>query len=243
MVRTIILKEWDEARSNSMIVLTAIIPAAVFALLPALMVWLMRAKAGDVGPLSTEFIDAMFGQFLMFFVVLPVIIPSTMASHSIIGEKQNRTLEPLLATPVKTSELLLAKSLASVIPSVLVTWIAYAVNIAAVYIIGGPRFIPVIWRPEAIATLVLVAPAMAAIGLLLIVLFSSRSSDPREAQQWSVFLIMPSMGLGIGVAMGKIAATVPLLAAIAAGLAVVDVIMLRFVTAMFRREQILTLWK
>ncbi|MGE5560264.1 MAG: ABC transporter permease [Chloroflexota bacterium] len=242
-VRAIIAKEWEEARKNSMIVLTAAIPALIFAVMPAFMIWIMKGQIGALQEIPAEVGRAMFGQFLMFFILLPVIIPSTMASYSIIGEKQNRSLEPLLATPIATSELLLGKSLASVIPSVVLTWLTYILSIAGVYVVGGARFLNVIFRPEAIAALLLLAPAMAILGMLLIVLISSRSSDPREAQQWSVFIVLPAVGLGLGVTMGKISVTVWLMAAVAAGLAVLDLLMLRLVTRMFQRELILTRWK
>src|SRR5207302_1656751 len=70
--------------------------------------------------------------FLILFMLIPTVVPLTMAIFSVIGEKAARTLEPLLATPVGVGELLLAKSLASTIPSVIVTWIAYAIYLLAV---------------------------------------------------------------------------------------------------------------
>ena len=45
-------------------------------------------------------------QFLVFFLLMPAYIPLSIATFSIIGEKQARTLEPVLATPVRTVELL-----------------------------------------------------------------------------------------------------------------------------------------
>lgn len=242
-VKTVILKEWDEARKNKMVVLTALIPALIFAIMPAFMLWTLKGQLGPTVEVPPELSQAMFGEFLMFFILLPVIIPSTMASYSIIGEKQNRTLEPLLATPITTSELLLAKSLAAVIPSIVLTWATYAVSVAGVYFVNGPQFLSVIWQSNSIATLLLIAPTMAVLGMLLIVLISARSTDPREAQQWSVFIVLPAVGIGIGVSIGKINLTPEIIAAIAAGLAIVDAAMLRFVTAMFQREKILTRWK
>ena len=60
----------------------------------------------------------------LLFLLLPIVIPGVLAAYSIVGEKTNRTLEPLLATPVRVSELLLAKSLAALVPAVAVTWLA-----------------------------------------------------------------------------------------------------------------------
>lgn len=49
-------------------------------------------------------------------MLIPTVVPLTIAIYSVIGEKSARTLEPLLAAPVRVGELLLAKSLASAIP-------------------------------------------------------------------------------------------------------------------------------
>jgi ABC-2 type transport system permease protein len=242
-VKTVIVKEWAEARKNSLLVLTAAIPAVIFAVMPAIMVLSLKGQIG-AGPVPEEFTRAIYGQFLMFFILLPVIIPSTMASYSIIGEKQNRSLEPLLATPITTEELLLGKSLASIIPSVILPWVAYVISIIGVYVAaGGPRFIPVIFRPEAIAVLLLLSPVMATLGMLLIVLISARSNDPREAQQWSVFLVLPMIGLSMAVMMGKLTLTIPVICIGFFVLLAITFVMLRFVVMGFQREVILTRWK
>src|SRR5205814_8143360 len=70
--------------------------------------------------------------FLILFMLIPTVVPLTMAIYSVIGEKSARTLEPLLATPVGVGDLLFAKSLASTVPSVLVTWLAYAIYLGSV---------------------------------------------------------------------------------------------------------------
>src|SRR5439155_19042330 len=66
-------------------------------------------------------------QFLTMFLILPLVIPSVIAAHSIVGEKSGHTLEPLLATPITVGELLLGKCMAAAIPAVFLTWISYGV--------------------------------------------------------------------------------------------------------------------
>ena len=53
----------------------------------------------------------LFQQFLMLFLLTPITGAMALAAHAIVGEKQARTLEPLLATPITTFELLAAKVL------------------------------------------------------------------------------------------------------------------------------------
>ena len=70
--------------------------------------------------------------FSSMFLLMPMILPSIIAAYSIVGEKTNHTLEPLLATPVKTWELLTAKMLASFIPSMVLTWLAGSIFVVGV---------------------------------------------------------------------------------------------------------------
>ena len=62
-----------------------------------------------------------------YFVLIPAILPSIIASYSFVGEKIEKSLEPLLATPTTDGELLLGKSLAAFIPCMAVTYIGAAI--------------------------------------------------------------------------------------------------------------------
>jgi len=59
--------------------------------------------------------------------MMPAIIPITIASYSIVGEKSTHTIEPLLATPISTGQLLTGKALAAAIPSVIASLIAFLI--------------------------------------------------------------------------------------------------------------------
>jgi ABC-2 type transport system permease protein len=74
-----------------------------------------------LGPLENLSINGrvqlfIFQQFLIVFLLMPVTGAMALAAHAIVGEKQARTLEPLLATPLTTLELLMAKVLGALIP-------------------------------------------------------------------------------------------------------------------------------
>ena len=64
----------------------------------------------------------LINEFLLLFMMMPLIIPITIAAYSIVGEKTTRSLEPLLATPITTAELLIGKGLAAAIPAIAATW-------------------------------------------------------------------------------------------------------------------------
>ncbi len=77
---------------------------------------------------------ATLGQILhvefTFFIILAAILPSVIGSYSFIGEKVEKSLEPLLATPTTDDELLLGKCLAAFLPSVAATYVGATIFMA-----------------------------------------------------------------------------------------------------------------
>ena len=63
----------------------------------------------------------LFQQFLTLFLLTPITGAMAFAAHAIVGEKQARTLEPLLATPITTTELLVAKVLGALLPTLVIS--------------------------------------------------------------------------------------------------------------------------
>lgn len=57
-----------------------------------------------------------FNGLLFWFIILAAIIPTAVASYSVMGEKVEKTLEPLLATPLTDGEIILGKILSAFIP-------------------------------------------------------------------------------------------------------------------------------
>ncbi|MEP6694437.1 MAG: ABC transporter permease subunit, partial [Chloroflexota bacterium] len=98
--------------------------------------------------------------FLILFMLIPTVVPLTMAIFSVIGEKAARTLEPLLATPVGVGELLLAKCLASTIPSVIVTWLAYGIYLLSVSALGSDAAVRAVTAPRWVLAIVVMVPLL-----------------------------------------------------------------------------------
>ena len=188
--------------------------------------------------------QALIGQqFGLLFLLLPTILSSIIASYSVVGEKTGRTLEPLLATPVRTMELLVAKSLTAVLPAVFVTWGAAALfaltfSLAAM----SPRVLSAVISPGWLVVLVLCTPLLALVSVAATVAVSSRMNDARSVQQISVVLILPIMLLFLGQLAGLLVLD-PLLglagAAVLAGLAAGAI---WIAVKLFQREVILTRW-
>ena len=209
------------------------------------MIRALRQQAPELAGLGEQpvFHIYLFGQFLLLLLLVPVMGAMTIATHSVIGEKQNRSLEPLLATPVTAVELLLGKCLAAAIPSVLVGWVTTGLYSIGVYWLGGPDVFAHVFNRRGLAIVGLIAPLMAVLSLALGVAVSSRANDPRSAQQVAVLVVLPVIGVMAGQLTGLFFLGLPAILVIAAGLAFAGVVVLGIAVQLFQRETILTRWK
>jgi ABC-2 type transport system permease protein len=182
--------------------------------------------------------------FLVLFQSIPLVVPITIASYSIVGEKQQRSLEPLLATPIKTWELLVAKALSAAIPGVLSTWWGFALFIlAGRFFSSEDIYNRLLISPAWLLAIVLLAPlfTLCAVGLGIII--SSRAKDPNSAQQLGSLLILPVIALLIAQVSGAVHVGVTLILGIAFGVGLLDALLLVAAVRLLRREEILTGWK
>src|SRR5690349_18047816 len=83
-------------------------------------------------------IDKTLVDWFGMFLVMPVFVPILIASQSVAGEKERRTLEPLLSSPVTAAELVTGKSLAALVPAVAITWVAFIFFCIGVDIVAWP---------------------------------------------------------------------------------------------------------
>ena len=183
-------------------------------------------------------------QFLTFFLMMPLIISLSIAAQSIVGEKQNKSLEPLLATPIKTAELLLAKSLAAMIPALFATWLAFVIFIfGARVLISSERVFLALMNPKWFVAMGILAPLLALLSVSMAVVLSSRVNDSRAVQQIGGFIVLPIVLLGVAQTVGLLLLNATTFVIGAIVVAVIDVLILRLGVRVFQREKILTQWK
>lgn len=188
--------------------------------------------------------DTLLGFYLIFFVMIPVIIPAAMASYTIIGEKTNRSMEPLLASPISTRELLFGKVAAILLPSVLSTWgsfAAFALLVTALlnHLIGHASVPNQSWY----LTIFLLAPLVATLSIALNIIVSSRVSDIRVSQQISSLVILPILFFFLGGLAGVFVLGTGSILLLSAAVAVADVVGFFLAARLFNREQVLLRWK
>ena len=178
-----------------------------------------------------------------FFLLIPVALASTSAAFSIVGEKTQRTLEPILATPITDRQFLIAKLLAAAGPTIGVTWIVSVVTMMIVdgLTIGryGTLLLPD--RFWLLGTLVL-SPLVAIAVALVTMRLSAKATDPQATVQTTALFVIPAFFLVIGV-FGRLLTTFfPALAGACGLVAFLDLALFQINVRRFRREEILTRW-
>src|SRR5262249_49395452 len=149
-------------------------------------------------------------QFVIFLLIIPVMTALTIAVYSVIGEKQTRSLEPLLATPITSIQLLVAKSLSAALPAILFTWVLFTLYAASINFFALPQVMPHVLTPITFSLIGIIGPLVAVLGLSLGVIVSSRANDPRTAQQIGGLIVLPVIALFTGQLQGFYLLTLPL---------------------------------
>ena len=258
---TIVRKEWAEIFKNRFVLFTVAFLPMLLTAIPLVILYVTGSQS-DLGGLIADDLPRNFSQiceeldgaacaqyflvsqFLLLFMLMPLAIPITIASYSIIGEKTRRTLEPVLATPITTVELLAGKAAAAVIPAVLVTWIAFGVFLLGSALLAvEPAVLSRLTDPLWLTAVLVVGPLLALAAVSVAVMVSSRSSDPRVAEQLSMLVILPLLALFFGQISGLILLNQKLILWMALVLSVIDAGLLAFSVHLFERETILTRWR
>lgn len=258
LVIAVLRREIREIVTNRWLLLGIVLPPVALVALP-----IALGAFAPSEPLSAEFraqilaqrpewsafsdreLTAAFGiqQFLPYFLLMPAYVPLAVATYSIIGEKQSRSLEAVLATPIRTIELLAGKALAALVPGVLTGWLTYAVFLALAAVVYGPNLFGIVTDGSWVAGVLALGPAIGLASTVAGVLISSRVNDPRVAQQVGGVVIVPIVAISLAQAGGWLILGAPGYVGLAVVVAALGVAGLRLGVRLFDREQILTRWR
>jgi len=257
----LIRKEWSEVFKNRLVLGTVGFMPLMLTAMPLVLLRVMGG-AGGLGDVGTSDMPASFArvceglsgaecaqyfivtEFLLLYMLMPLMIPVTIAAYSIVGEKSTRTLEPLLATPITTVELLAGKGLAAALPAVAATWLSFGVFALGARLLGvGPGLLAKLVDPMWLIAIFIVGPLLAVASVSFAVMISSRVNEPRVAEQLAGLVVLPLLALFFGQVSGLILLNSALVLWMALGLLVLDAGLLAFAVQLFQRESILTRWK
>ena len=256
-ILVILQKEWIEIRQQPVLLISMILPPLLFTALP-LIVFVLVGSGSTHGhgniPLSNSALGGMSPneaiqtatgmQFSIMYLLLPGLITSIIASYSIIGEKTSRTLEPLLATPIRTWELLVGKSLAALIPGIGITWLSGLLFIISIaFLSANPHVFAAIISPGWLVLFLVWSPLLALIAISVMVAISARVNDTRSAQQASVWLVVPFLSIFFGQLAGVQVLGLIFVLIVAVILVMAAGVALWLTVRIFQRESILTRWK
>jgi ABC-2 type transport system permease protein len=208
----------------------AIVPA-LFCIQPLVSVFALPASASP--SLSHEHV-------LLYLLGIPAIVPAFVAAYSVVGERQQGTLEPVLTTPIRREELLLGKALAALLPSLAVAYAVYALFLACVELFAVPIVASALIRGPDLLAQLLFTPLLAGWSIWIATLISTRSNDPRTAQQLGALAGLPSVAVTTLIALNVVHPTLGLAIVGAAVLVLLNRLGWRIASATFDRERLIT---
>jgi ABC-2 type transport system permease protein len=227
----IVRKELREYRHNTDVVYAMAILPFIFLVQPLIQVFTLSNRAAvalrDQHP-------------LLYMLAIPVLVPAALSAYTVVGERLQGTLEPVLSTPIRREELLLGKALAAFVPSVAVAYAVFAVFVAVVELFAHPGVAAALVRGPDVAVDAVFTPLLATWSIWVGIAVSTRAGDPRTAGQLSILASLPAVAVTSLVAFDVIPAT--RVTAVVVGAALVLMVRLggRFASALFDRERLVT---
>jgi len=236
-IRAIAVKDFTAVRRSKGVMLPMlIVPFLLLVVLPlAVGIAARNAHAPDVsstlralpGGLAKPILGRPPGERLLtlvdgyliapLFLIVPLMLAAVLAADAFAGEKERKTLESLLHQPVPDRDLFFAKLLGAFVPAVAISWIGFACFVVVVDVTAWPvahrLMVPTkLW----VVVIFWVAPAVAALGLGVMVRVSARASSTQEANQLGGAVILPLIFLAVGQSTGLLLVTLPIAVGIGA---------------------------
>jgi len=194
----------------------------------------MSKVFGQVDDPEKVFIGFIIKQFLIFLLMIPAMVPSLIAPASVLMEKENNTLEPLLGTPIKTA----------MVPAFVISTINFLILTLVVDVVF---YIKMDYAPlptvEWLIVAFILSPILSFLLTMISIIVSSKSTDIRSAQGIGSVIIFP-IYLIIGLQItGFFLINITYLLLGCLGFLILCPILLRIAVRVFDRENILTKWK
>ncbi|MGH8987982.1 MAG: ABC transporter permease subunit [Acidimicrobiales bacterium] len=233
-VGAIFHKELRDYRRNRYVVLTMAILPLIFILAPMIQLFTINISV------SSAKIATRIGVSLLYMLIIPAIVPSVLAAYSVVGEREQGTLEPVLTTPIHREELLIAKALAAFVPALAVAYAVFGIFLAATAAFAHPVIVSAVFKGSHLLVQLLFTPLIAGWAIWAGIAVSTRVNDVRAAQQLGVVASLPPLGVVALLSFNVIAPTLGLALGLAAGVLLIDCLAWRAVATLFDRERLVT---
>ncbi|MHB1434661.1 MAG: ABC transporter permease [Thermoplasmata archaeon] len=189
---------WEVARKDLAEISTN--KGALFGLIfvPALLTLLgvastyMAAQAITDGRISAAQAPAAIYLSLLLMLLIPTTSSTVVGSMAIVLEKTGRTLEPLLATPIRDRELLWGKAVPPLVIGVGGAYLAFGIVFLSGDIFLAAAHLPIEFPGwMGLFAMLVLATLLGLLGSFVSLLISSRSKELRTAQQFSFLVALP----------------------------------------------------
>ena len=230
----ILRKELRDYRRNRFVIFTMAGLPLIFVTLPTVQLFTFRVS------LTSAKLDTHIGLSLLYLLLIPAFVPSALAAYSVVGEREQGTLEPVLTTPVRRDEFLAGKALAILIPTLAVSYAIFGIFLAAAALFARPGIASAVFEGSHLLVQLLFTPLLAGWSICVGIAISARSADVRVAQQLGVLASLPPLAIVALVTLNVITPSTGLALGLAAALLAVDALGWRAVAAMFDRERLVT---
>ena len=229
-VGAILRKELRDYRHNRFVIGTMAATPVLFIILPTIQ--LVAANA------TGKALSLRIGLSLLYMLVIPVTMPSVMSAYSVVGEREQGTLEPVLTTPIRREEFLIAKALAAFIPTLVIAYAVFGIFLAVAALFAHPVIVSAIYAGPHLLVQFLFTPLLAGWAIWVGIAVSTRSTDVRAAQQLSVLGSFPPLIIVALMSLNVITESTALAIGLAAALLAFDLLAWRVVAGMFDRERL-----
>jgi len=231
-VGALLRKELRDYRRNRFVIGTMAAVPVLFITLP--MIQLIAANA------TGKDLSVRIGLSLLYMLVIPVTMPSVVCAYSVVGEREQGTLEPVLTTPIRREEFLIAKALAAFVPTLVIAYAVFGIFLAVAALFAHPVIVSAIYAGTHVLVQFLFMPLLAGWAIWVGIPVSARSTDVRVAQQLSVLGSVPPLVILALMSLNVITESTTLAIGLAAALLAFDLLAWRVVAAMFDRERLVT---
>jgi hypothetical protein len=260
-IRAVIVKDWLAVRrAKGVVIPMLVVPALLLVALPfGLGIGargadasnadsLLRHLPGGLGhtllhlPASQRIIVLVDGYLLApLFLIVPLMVASVLAADAFAGEKERRTLEGLLHLPIDDRSLFMAKVLGAFVPAVGVSWVGFVLFTGVVDWVAWPVMHRLLLPTRLWMVVILwVAPAVAALGMGIMVRVSARARTTQEANQLGGAVVLPLIFAAVGQATGLLLVTMPIALALGAAVWAIALFLLARGASRFTRDRIAT---
>jgi ABC-type Na+ efflux pump permease subunit len=229
-VGALLHKELRDYRRNRFVIGTMAATPLLFIILPTIQ--LIAANA------TGKNLSVHVGLSLLYMLVIPVTMPSVVCAYSVVGEREQGTLEPVLATPIRREEFLIAKALAAFVPTLVIAYAVFGIFLAVAALFAHPVIVSAIYAGPRVLVQLLFTPLLAGWAIWVGIAVSARSTDVRVAQQLSVLGSIAPLIIVALMSLNVITESAALAIGLAAALLAFDLLAWRVVAAMFDRERL-----